>query len=368
MSGSRLGAPLVALLVAALLWAAPARAAQAPDVDTASVHTVVGGDTLWSLAEHFYGDADLWVLLFEANRESVPGPDRLRPGQMLQIPARPGAASGTDGEGAPARLATIAVGQGGSAPVADASAPVPVRRAEAPPAPIGAEEPSPAPVGRAEPARPGEASGLPSFAARAPFLVTRSELERLSDSIGSSSPRVARPGDRIQLVLGSTDFEVGRRFHSFQTGRTLDGAAGTVAIPTALLRVEGGSAESATALVEAVFGRVAPGDPVRPLPREGVMGPPAVPVSSGAEIAVLASAEGKPILQPGDWVFLEVGPSDEVVVGDEFVPAWVADAERQPGRLQVVRVDSSHATARIVRLGGSTFEPGRVVRLDRRRR
>ena len=79
MSGSRLGA----LLVAALLWAAPARAVQAPDVDTASIHTVVGGDTLWSLAEHFYGDADLWVLLFEANRESVPGPDRLRPGQLL---------------------------------------------------------------------------------------------------------------------------------------------------------------------------------------------------------------------------------------------------------------------------------------------
>ena len=362
MSGSRLGA----LFVAALLWAAPARAVQAPDVDTASIHTVVGGDTLWSLAEHFYGDADLWVLLFEANRESVPGPDRLRPGQLLQIPVRPGGTSDT-GPAGPARLATIAVGQGGSAPMADASAPVPVRRAEAPPVPEEGAEPPPGPVPGVEPP-PADASSPTSFEARAPFLLSSRDLEGLSDSIASSSPRVARPGDRVRLVLGSADFELGRRFHSFRVGRTLDGGAGTVAIPTALLRVEGGSAESATALVEAVFGRVAPGDPVMPLPTAGAMRVPAVPVSSGAEIAVLASAEGKPILQPGDWVFLDVGPSDEVAVGDEFVPAWVADAERQPGRLQVVRVDASHATARIVRLGGSSFEPGRVVRLDRRRR
>jgi hypothetical protein len=67
-------------------------------------------------------------------------------------------------------------------------------------------------------------------------------------------------------------------------------------------------------------------------------------------------------------VFLGAGLSGDIEVGDEFVPAWMADAERQPGRLQVVRVEATYATARIVRLGGSLFEPGRIVRLDRRRR
>ena len=361
MSGTTRGA----LLVAALLWAMPARALQDPSVDSVSSHVVVGGDTLWSLAEHFYGDADLWVLLYEANRASVPGPDRLRPGQTLRIPARPGAGPDATPEEAAARLATIAVGQGGSAPVADASAPVPVRRAEPPVASASPQRGTGGPT--ADGAR--ERSSIPTAVlAGAPFLLSQRAIDALGDSIAPSSSRVARPGDRVRLVLGSAGLEPGRRLHSFRMGRALEGGAGIVATPTALLRFEGGTGGSATAIVESVFGRVAPGDLLMPLPPQGAMASSTVPVSSGAEIAVLASAAGKPILQPGDFVFLDVGPSDDVAVGDEFVPAWVADAERRPGRLQVVRVDDTHATARIVRLGGSSFEHGRIVRLDRRRR
>jgi LysM repeat protein len=357
MSGSTPGA----LLVAALLWAMPASALQARD-DPASVHTVVGGDTLWSLAEHFYGDADLWVLLYEANRVSVPGPDRLRPGQVIRIPSPPVEPSGSASEGGGARLATIAVGQGGSAPVVDASAPIPTRRE------VGAEDPAPG-LAAASESGARDRPGIPlSVIAGAPFILSRDEVEGLTDSIAPSGTRVARPGDRVRLALRSGRFEPGLRMHSFLVGRALDGGAGVVAIPTALLRLEAVSDGSSTAVVESVFGRVAPGDRVLPIPSGRDVPPGSIPVSSGLEIKVLGSAAGKPILRPGDWVFLDTGLSGGIALGDEFVPAWMADAERQPGRLQVVRVDASHATARIVRLGGSSFEPGRIVRLDRRRR
>ena len=352
------------LLVAALLWAAPASAVQGRDVvvDTAVQHAVVGGDTLWSLAERFYGDADLWVILYEANRGSVSAPDELRPGQTLLIPVRPGATPASDPDGRAARVATIAVGQGGSAPIADASAPIPVRR------PAGASEAS---VPVAEPSEAGarDRAAIPlAVMAGAPFLLSQEEIEGLVDSIAPSTSRVARPGDRLRLDLGRLTIEPGRRVHAFRPSRTVDGGARVVAIPTALLRIESGSDGSAIAVVESVFGRVSPGDRVLPLPSPGAVPTRSVAVSSGIEIPVLASAAGRPILQPGDWIFLDAGLSDDVDVGDEFVPAWMADAERQPGRLQVVRVEEKYATARIVRLGGSIFEPGRIVRLDRRRR
>ncbi len=51
-------------------------------------YTVKSGDTLWSTAAsaQVYGDATKWRLLYDANRETLKSPDRLRAGMTLQIP------------------------------------------------------------------------------------------------------------------------------------------------------------------------------------------------------------------------------------------------------------------------------------------
>lgn len=49
-------------------------------------YTVVSGDTLSHIARHFYGKAD-WKPIFDANRDQLDDPDRIRPGQVLRIPA-----------------------------------------------------------------------------------------------------------------------------------------------------------------------------------------------------------------------------------------------------------------------------------------
>lgn len=51
-----------------------------------SEYTVVGGDTLFGIAEREYGDGNAWPRLHAANRDIVPNPDALTIGTRLRIP------------------------------------------------------------------------------------------------------------------------------------------------------------------------------------------------------------------------------------------------------------------------------------------
>ena len=74
-------------------------AASAPQVDFSDVasgtssaeqtYTVVSGDNLSKIAKHFYGDANEWKRIFDANGDQLSDPDRIRPGQVLKIPPKP---------------------------------------------------------------------------------------------------------------------------------------------------------------------------------------------------------------------------------------------------------------------------------------
>jgi nucleoid-associated protein YgaU len=55
----------------------------------AQTYTVRSGDTLSSIAQMFYGDANEWRPIFEANRDLLPSADSLQAGQTLRIPPRP---------------------------------------------------------------------------------------------------------------------------------------------------------------------------------------------------------------------------------------------------------------------------------------
>lgn len=64
---------------------APAEApAEAPAPQT---YTVEEGDSLWAIAERFYGDGNQWGRIAEANTEQVPDPNVIQPGQVLVIPS-----------------------------------------------------------------------------------------------------------------------------------------------------------------------------------------------------------------------------------------------------------------------------------------
>lgn len=49
--------------------------------------TVGQGESLWNIAAKVYGNADLYVRLYDANRDQISDPDRIFPGMTLKLPA-----------------------------------------------------------------------------------------------------------------------------------------------------------------------------------------------------------------------------------------------------------------------------------------
>lgn len=54
----------------------------------AKTYTVQSGDTLFKIAKEFYGDGEQYLRIFEANRGVLEDPERVEPGQELQIPPK----------------------------------------------------------------------------------------------------------------------------------------------------------------------------------------------------------------------------------------------------------------------------------------
>ena len=50
-------------------------------------YTVKSGDTLSAIAKQHLGDANAYMKIFEANRDQLSDPDKIKPGQVLKIPA-----------------------------------------------------------------------------------------------------------------------------------------------------------------------------------------------------------------------------------------------------------------------------------------
>jgi nucleoid-associated protein YgaU len=59
----------------------------AEPADESQYHTVVSGDSLSKIAKEFYGDANAYMAIFEANKPMLSHPDKIYPGQLLRIPA-----------------------------------------------------------------------------------------------------------------------------------------------------------------------------------------------------------------------------------------------------------------------------------------
>jgi nucleoid-associated protein YgaU len=55
-----------------------------PAPEPARTYTVVSGDTLWAIAERFYGDGNKYQVIADAS--GVSNPDLIYPGQQLTIP------------------------------------------------------------------------------------------------------------------------------------------------------------------------------------------------------------------------------------------------------------------------------------------
>jgi nucleoid-associated protein YgaU len=53
---------------------------------TESTYTVKSGDTLSKIAKEKLGDGNAYMQIFNANRDQLSDPDKIKPGQVLKIP------------------------------------------------------------------------------------------------------------------------------------------------------------------------------------------------------------------------------------------------------------------------------------------
>lgn len=66
--------------------AAAAAAVGASRVSAARKYTVQPGDALSKISKQFYGDANQYMKIFDANKDKLSDPDKIRAGIELSIP------------------------------------------------------------------------------------------------------------------------------------------------------------------------------------------------------------------------------------------------------------------------------------------
>jgi len=58
-----------------------------PNAPKTSTYTVQAGDTLSKIAKEKLGNANAYMKIFDANKDQLSDPDKIKPGQVLKIPA-----------------------------------------------------------------------------------------------------------------------------------------------------------------------------------------------------------------------------------------------------------------------------------------
>ena len=57
-----------------------------PEQAREEYYVIQRGDTLSHIAKRYYGNANKWPEIFEANREVIQDPDKIFPGQKIRVP------------------------------------------------------------------------------------------------------------------------------------------------------------------------------------------------------------------------------------------------------------------------------------------
>jgi nucleoid-associated protein YgaU len=77
---------LIADIQAPAAMAAAAGAGGAPSTPAGHTYKVQPGDSLSKISKQFYGDASKYMKIFEANKDKLDDPDKIRAGMELLIP------------------------------------------------------------------------------------------------------------------------------------------------------------------------------------------------------------------------------------------------------------------------------------------
>jgi hypothetical protein len=324
------------LAAVSLLAALPLAAQDPPQQER--VHVVRPGETLWDIARAYLNDPFLWPEIFRLNADVVEDPARIYPSERLVLPGE-GPASG--GEFAQ----------------------------EAPP-----EDEGPRIRFAERAARPAVLQGdfyRASFVAPAAEVpVVGRFMEREFQSVVDTrmTPQI-NLYDRVYVRVDPQAVEVGDRLHFVREERQIDRRR-RVYRPTGVGTVAALDGETATVVVVGMYEPVEVGNVVIPMeafPVRTLDRPTAV--SADLQGKILAFGENRALQRTESILFLDIGRSAGVAVGDEFEayepPArrrWGTRPELPVARMQVVRVTEGTASVRVTELDQPRIAVGQPVR------
>jgi LysM repeat protein len=370
---------LRALTAAASFALVPAAlsAQQAAGGGTPSTHTVVAGETLWSLAQQYLSDPYRWREIYDLNKANIADPHWIYPGQVLKLP---GAVTSVAVTVAPAPALTAPAAAAAPPPSEPTLDPARSRtvfsRQQATVRP-------PETMDQGGPAMPTVRMGE---YVRAPFvgktgsasgggqLLKSAELDANGDF---DSRTIFKAYDRVMIsVPAGTDAKVGDRFVVVSDGDVLPGQ-GQVFIPTGVVQVTTPPANGTAAVAEVVelFGEMNPGQRIAVLDTAGVSSTASpAPVADGrtASIQWVLASPVLPTMQ--SYAVLNLTQADGVHPGDEFLvyrPRGASDAPGEPanaevpiGRAQAIKVTPYGTTAIVIAQEQPAINVGSVVRVS----
>lgn len=328
------------IAAAALLAAAPLAAQDAP-AQPGQVHVVRPGETLWDIARACLSDPFLWPEIFRLNTATVEDPARIYPSERLVLPG----------------CAGQAVDEG---PVFG------------PPQPQGPQGPT-LRIGQMQ-ERPAVLQGdfyRASFVARPREvpLVGRIEEAAYQSVVDSRMAPQFNLYDRVFVSVDPARVAVGDRLHFLRVGREIR-RTGRVYQPTGIGTVAALDGATATVVIVGMFDQVRVGDAVIPVEAFPILtNERPTAVDADLQGRVLAFHDTSPLQRTESILFLDIGRSAGVGLGDEFEmydpPAgrrWGTRPEVAVARVQVVKVTEGTASVRVTHLEEPRIAVGLPVR------
>lgn len=335
------GAALAPATAAAQADTAAARPAAAPAGDTAALHVVRRGDTLWDLAIQYLRDPFRWPSIYRENRDVVENPHRIYPGERLRIPggvapADAVASAAPAAPAEPARVGAIAVTPAGPDTTGDVSFVVSVgtrlgdetaraarRLADYLAAPYVAPVGGPPSLGHVEAVERGLASSLVDTRALA-----------LGDEVRLVLAPGAVPAPGARLMVGALGERVGD---------------GQVVRPTGIVEIAEFEGAIARANVIVVLDELRDGQRLYALP-SAPSDPAPAPVGAAVSVAWVENGSTLPGMQ--DWLVLSAAPGSGVTEGAEVEFVRPAAGSARGGQIEVL---GRARIARVTPFGASAY-------------
>lgn len=377
----------------ALLLAAPLRSQEPVQAgeQRPRVHVVQSGETLWALADRYYGDPFLWPEIYRLNTLVVEDPHWIFPGEHLVLapldvafrePVEPGDPEPTPVPGIPGDTTRFPVTQPFEAPQIDAPAPPPPPPPADPTAAtifagsrrggVRLHDPYGGEAYRYRPVRRGQfyAAGFLTEGASIPWArVMGGARQTVTERRAATSSVPIYEEVEIRAPHGAA-YQVGDSLLVANLARQVPGW-GRVVVPSGIVTVTHVSGEQVLARVVSQFGRVVDGQVAMPL--EAFRDPgyvlPSL-VSNGMEAEVITLRDVPAVPGQQDIVFVNRGREDGVVLGDVFeILELSPPADAPPASsavIQIVHLRERSASGLITQISLPGIRPGQPVRLIRK--